>query len=69
VGGAGESPDGQGQGSGTGFGISAKPAGAYVIRGDEVKWEPAVDVNGVIAGVFTVVGIALLLALRRSRKG
>jgi pimeloyl-ACP methyl ester carboxylesterase len=68
VGGAGESPDGQGQGSGTGFGISAKPAGAYVIRGDEVKWEPAVDVNGVIAGVFTVVGIALLLALRRSRK-
>lgn len=37
-GGAGESPDGEGQGSGTGFGIAAKPAGAYVIRGDEVTW-------------------------------
>ena len=66
-GGAGESPDGQGQGSGTGFGIAAKPAGAFVIRGDEVKWEPAIDVNRVIAGIFMLSALALLLALRQSR--
>lgn len=66
-GGAGESPDGQGQGSGTGFGIAARPAGVYVIRGDEVTWKPAVDVNRVIAGIFTLAALALLLALRGSR--
>ena len=65
-GGAGESPEGQGQGSGTGFGIAARPAGAFVIRGDEVKWEPAVDVNRVVAGVFMLGALTLLLALRRS---
>src|SRR5665809_117531 len=51
-GGAGESPEGGGQGSGSGFGIAAQPAGAYVIRGDEVMWQPAVDVNRIIAGVL-----------------
>jgi uncharacterized spore protein YtfJ len=66
-GGAGESPDGKGQGSGTGFGIAAKPAGAFVIRGDDVKWEPAVDINRVIAGILTLGALALLLAFRQSR--
>jgi uncharacterized spore protein YtfJ len=66
-GGAGESTDGEGQGSGTGFGIAAKPAGAYVIRGDEVRWQPAVDVNRIIAGAFVLTGLALLVASRRSQ--
>jgi len=66
-GGAGESPDGAGQGSGSGFGIAAKPAGAYVIRGDEVTWQPAVDVNRIIAGAFVVAGLALVLTLRSSK--
>ncbi len=65
-GGSGESPDGQGRGSGTGFGIAARPAGAYVIRGDEVTWMPAIDVNRVIAGAFAVTVVALLLAARRT---
>jgi hypothetical protein len=52
---------------GSGFGIAARPAGAYVIRGDEVKWLPAVDANRVIAGVSGLAALALLVALRRSK--
>jgi uncharacterized spore protein YtfJ len=63
-GGSGESPDGEGKGSGTGFGIAAKPAGAYVIRGDEVTWQPAVDVNRLIAGAILVAALALVLTIR-----
>lgn len=63
-GGSGESPQGEGQGSGTGFGIAAKPAGAYVIRGDEVTWTPAVDANRIIAGAFAVAALALVLTIR-----
>jgi uncharacterized spore protein YtfJ len=65
-GGQGEGPDGTGQGIGTGFGIAAHPVGAYVIRGDIVKWEPAIDVNRIIAGTFAVAALALLVSLRRS---
>jgi uncharacterized spore protein YtfJ len=66
-GGAGESPEGQGRGSGTGFGLAGKPVGAYVIRGDEVKWQPAVDVNRIIAGAFALTALALLLSFRRTK--
>ena len=64
-GGTGESPDGMGRGLGTGFGIAAKPAGAFVIRGDEVKWQPAVDVNRIIAGAFALAALAIILGFRR----
>lgn len=68
-GGEGEAPEGQGKGmgSGFGFGIAARPAGAYVVRGDEVKWLPAVDANRVIAGVFGLAALALLVPLRGSK--
>lgn len=29
--------------AGGGFGMSATPAGAWIIRNGEVKWEPAID--------------------------
>jgi uncharacterized spore protein YtfJ len=67
-GGGGEGTDPSGEaivGSGTGFGRAARPAGAYVIRGDEVTWQPAVDVNQIIAGALALAGLALVLALRR----
>lgn len=78
-GGAGEGPagdgdgDGMGKGSGGGFGLSARPAGAYVIRGDRVRWQPAVDVNKVIMGA-QLVAVAALLTVRavvksRSKSG
>lgn len=66
-GGAGASPEGSGEGSGTGFGIVAKPAGAYVIRGDEVTWQPAVDANRIIAGVILLSALALGLRFRQTK--
>lgn len=64
-GGSGQSPDGTSEGSGSGFGIAAKPAGVYVIRGDDVSWQPALDVNRAIAGALTVIALGLLFRRRR----
>lgn len=64
-GGSGEAPEGQGQGSGTGFGLAAKPAGAYVIHGDVVRWQPAVNVNRLIAGLLALAALVLVLVLTR----
>lgn len=57
--GDGEAPGGQGQGSGGGFGVIARPVGAFVIRGDEVSWQPVIDVNRAILGGQVVAVIAL----------
>ena len=62
-GGGGEGPEGQGRGSGTGFGMSARPVGAYLIRGDEVTWRPAVDLNRIVLG-GQIVAIVALLTIR-----
>ncbi|MGH2562110.1 MAG: spore germination protein GerW family protein [Thermomicrobiales bacterium] len=59
-GGGGGSKDGD---SGGGFGVRATPAGAYVIKGDSVRWEPALDLNRVILG-GQLVAIALFLVVR-----
>ncbi|HEX2425323.1 MAG TPA: spore germination protein GerW family protein [Actinomycetota bacterium] len=61
-GGGGEGPQGEGSGSGSGFGVNAKPVGAFVIRGDEVVWRPAIDVNRVILGAQIVALVGLLVA-------
>jgi uncharacterized spore protein YtfJ len=66
--GGGSSPSpsdggGEGAGGGVGFGLSASPAGVYVIRGDNVRWEPALDLNRVILG-GQIVAIVLFLAIR-----
>jgi uncharacterized spore protein YtfJ len=68
-GGQGENPEDSGvsRGSGTGFGLAARPAGAYVIRGDEVRWQPAIDVNRIMVGLFALVTLKLLLGRRRRR--
>src|SRR5207247_9464559 len=61
-GGGGQGPNGEGRGSGSGFGVNARPAGAVVIRGDDVDWRPASDVNRVILGGQLSGTAALLLA-------
>jgi len=63
--GEGATPDGGGTGSGSGggFGLIAKPAGVYVIDGDRVRWQPAVDVNRIILG-GQIVAIVVLFVLR-----
>ena len=63
--GEGSTPDGEGSGSGSGggFGLAAKPAGAYVITGTDVRWQPAINVNRIILGGQLVV-VVLLIVLR-----
>jgi uncharacterized spore protein YtfJ len=51
------------EGTGGGFGVMARPAGAWIIRGDKVEWQPALDLNRVILG-GQIVAIVLLLVLR-----
>lgn len=58
--GSGEAPGGQGEGSGGGFGLVARPVGAFVIKGDEVSWQPTIDINRAILGGQIVAVIALL---------
>lgn len=62
-GGTGHDQKGQ-EGEGGGFGLSGRPAGVYVIRGDRVSWRPAVDPNR-IATVLGVVLVAFLLSRPR----
>ena len=61
-GGGGGGGDTEGNGGG-GFGLTAKPAGIYVIRGGTATWQPALDLNRVILG-GQIVGIVALLVLR-----
>jgi uncharacterized spore protein YtfJ len=65
-GGGGHDERGQ-QGEGGGFGVSARPAGAYVIRDGRVRWRPAVDVNRLLATIG-VVAIAYLFTRVRIEK-
>ena len=68
-GGGGEGPEGQGKGSGSGFGLNARPVGAFLIKGDEVTWRPAVDLNKVILGAqfVAVVGLLTIRAIVKAR--
>jgi uncharacterized spore protein YtfJ len=61
-GGSGEDTQGQGKGSGGGFALTARPVGAFIIRGGELSWRPAVDVNRIVLGGQVVVIVALLTA-------
>jgi uncharacterized spore protein YtfJ len=72
-GGQGEGNEGEarkGSGAGGGFGLVAKPAGMYIIEGNRVRWQPAVDVNRIVLGGQIVAIVALLVlrgVLRRRR--
>jgi uncharacterized spore protein YtfJ len=56
------------QGEGAGFGVVARPAGMYVVRGQDVQWKPAVDANRLITSAAAViVSVVLARALRRRR--
>jgi uncharacterized spore protein YtfJ len=68
-GGGGEGREGEGKGSGGGFGLSARPVGMYLIRGDDVTWRPAVDVSRVALGgqIVAVVALLVLRSIVRAR--
>jgi len=47
--------------AGVGFGLSARPAGVYVIRNGDARWRPAVDVNRIILGGQLVAITAMVI--------
>ncbi|MFI9556454.1 spore germination protein GerW family protein [Nonomuraea endophytica] len=64
-GGSGTSEGGEhpGQGAGGGFGYGAVPAGVFVVKDGEVRWQPVVDVNRIVLG-GQIVAVVLLLTIR-----
>jgi uncharacterized spore protein YtfJ len=62
MGGGGGGGDTAGNG-GAGFGVRARPAGAWVIRGGEATWRPALDLNRTIL-VGQIIAIIALLVTR-----
>jgi len=65
-GGSGEGRKNEGEagsGSGGGYGVGATPAGVFVVKDSEVRWQPAVDVNRIILG-GQIVLVAALLTVR-----
>jgi uncharacterized spore protein YtfJ len=58
----------RGTGSGFGFGMLGQPVGAYVIRGNKVRWKPAIDVNTLLLRTQAIVAVAGFVALMRRRR-
>ena len=55
---------------GGGFGGVVLPAGAYVVKGDQVRWVPAVDVTIVVLASLGLVRVlAGALTRRRGNRG
>src|SRR5262249_42924975 len=67
-GGAGASAPGSGPGGA--FGLTAKPAGVYIIEDGKVRWQPAVDVNRIVLGgqIVAIVGLLVLRSILRRRR-
>lgn len=58
---------GAGMGTGMGYGMVGSPAGAFVIKGNDVTWMPAIDVNRMMFG-FQIVMIVFFLVVRSVAK-
>ncbi len=67
IGGGGGGGDTEGNGGG-GFGMSARPAGAWVIKDGEARWRPALDLNRVIfmGQVVAIVGLIVARSIVRA---
>jgi hypothetical protein len=59
--------DPEGTDAGGGFGGLVLPAGAYVVKGDQVRWVPAVDVTIVVLASLSLVRV-LARAWSRQRR-
>ena len=55
--------------AGGGFGGLVLPAGAYVVRGDQVRWVPAVDPTIVVLASLCAVRMLTSAWVRRRRTG
>src|SRR5256885_11734746 len=49
-------------GGGVGYGVRARPVGAFVIKGGEVRWEPALDSTRIALRGMLVPIVALIVA-------
>jgi uncharacterized spore protein YtfJ len=70
-GGSGTLQDQDQTGGGAGFGVLARPVGAYVIRGNDVEWRPAIDVTRLAMSGAVVAGLGILTvrtAIKKSRR-
>jgi hypothetical protein len=54
--------------AGGGFGGLVLPSGAYVVKGDQVRWAPAVDVTIVVVASLSLVRVLARTWTRRSRR-
>jgi uncharacterized spore protein YtfJ len=54
--------------TGGGFGGVVLPAGAYVVKGGQVRWVPAVDVTVVVLGSLGLARILTRFAARSRRR-
>jgi uncharacterized spore protein YtfJ len=64
-GGGGNGEDKRGQrGEGGGLGLVARPAGAFIIKDGNARWEPAVDINRVFAAITTILVTAAIVVGR-----
>ena len=63
-------PDSERADTGGGFGGLVLPSGAYVVKGDQVRWVPAVDATIVILASLGLVRVlARTWNLRRRQRG
>jgi uncharacterized spore protein YtfJ len=54
--------------AGGGFGGLVLPSGAYVVKGDQVRWVPAVDVTIIVVASLTLLRALARTWSRRSRR-
>jgi uncharacterized spore protein YtfJ len=54
--------------AGGGFGGLVLPSGAYVVKGDQVRWVPAVDATIVILASLSLVRVLARVWTRRRRR-
>ena len=65
---AGGDPSRSGSGGGGGLGVGVTPVGVYVVKGGEVRWEPAFDLTRVVIGGQVLGAIAILALARAVRR-
>ena len=57
-----------GSGGGGGLGVGVTPVGVYVVKGGDVTWEPAFDLNRAVIGGQLLGAIAILALVRTLRR-
>jgi uncharacterized spore protein YtfJ len=62
------SPDSGRTDAGGGFGGLVLPSGAYVVKGDQVRWVPAVDATVVVLASLSLVRVLARTWTRRRRR-